>query len=72
MSFKIGDVVRLKTGGPEMTVEATDGKSLEVICTWLAEKVHQHSRFKCLTLRKIEATPVKTKHSNLFEGIDGR
>ena len=72
MSFTVGDVVRLKTGGPEMTIEATDGKSPEVICTWLAEKVHQHSRFKSLTLRKVEAAPPKTKRSSLLEGIDGR
>ena len=38
MSFKVGDVVRLKTGGPEMTVEASDGKSPDIICTWLADK----------------------------------
>ena len=38
MQFKVGDVVRLKTGGPEMTVEATDEKSPDVICTWIAER----------------------------------
>ena len=72
MSFKVGDVVRLKTGGPEMTVEAADAKDADVICTWLADEAPQHRRFKSLTLRKIEAEPVRTKGSRLFEGIDGR
>ena len=67
MSFKVGDVVRLKTGGPEMTVEASDGKSPDIICTWLAEKARQHSRFKSLTLRKVEAKPAKAERSSLFE-----
>lgn len=56
MTFKVGDVVRLKTGGPEMTVEAVDTKSHEILCTWLAvEGVPQESRFKGLALRKVEA-----------------
>ena len=72
MPFKVGEVVRLKTGGPEMTIEAIDAKSPDVICTWLAENDPQHSRFKSLTLRKVEAASVKTKPSSLVERIDGR
>jgi uncharacterized protein YodC (DUF2158 family) len=35
--FKAGDVVRLKSGGPKMTVRRaeTDG---EVVCEWFSEK----------------------------------
>jgi len=67
MPLNVGDVVRLKTGGPEMTVEAVDAKSPDVICTWHADEVHQHSRFKSLTLRKVEAKPAKAERSSLFE-----
>jgi uncharacterized protein YodC (DUF2158 family) len=52
--FKVGDVVRLKTGGPEMTVEAADEKSPDVICTRVAETVRRHGRFKALLLQKVE------------------
>jgi len=72
MPFKVGEVVRLKTGGPEMTVEAFDAKTPDVVCTWLADKVLQHSRFKSLTLRKVDAAPSGTKRSSLFEGSEGR
>ena len=72
MPFKVGDVVRLKTGGPEMIVEAADARDADVICTWLADEAPQHRRFKSLTLRKLTAAPVKEKHSRLVEGVDGR
>ena len=55
-----------------MTVEVVEAKTPEVICTWLAEKTSLHSRFKSLTLRKIDAESVRTKSSSLFDGIDGR
>jgi uncharacterized protein YodC (DUF2158 family) len=71
MPLKVGDVVRLKTGGPEMTVEAADARDADVICTWLADEAPQHRRFKSLALRKLNAGPVKKKRSSLVEGIDG-
>jgi uncharacterized protein YodC (DUF2158 family) len=54
LPFKVGDVVRLKTGGPEMTVEAVEARSPDVICTWVAENVSRHGRFKGLLLHKVE------------------
>ena len=40
--FKVGDVVRLKTGGPRMTIkgEMTDDneKWTRIMCTWFVEK----------------------------------
>ncbi len=42
MSFKIGDIVRLRSGGPVMTVSGIDGTSVE--CTWFGAdgKVNFH------------------------------
>lgn len=40
--FKKGDVVRLKSGGPRMTV-AELGQSL-VSCTWFDERNNPHSQ----------------------------
>jgi uncharacterized protein YodC (DUF2158 family) len=54
LPFKVGDIVRLKTGGPEMTVEAVNMKGPDVICTWVAETVRRHGRFKVLLLQKVE------------------
>jgi uncharacterized protein YodC (DUF2158 family) len=55
MGFKVGDVVLLKTGGPEMTVEAADEKRSDVVCAWVVDNVRQHARFKSLALRKVVA-----------------
>jgi uncharacterized protein YodC (DUF2158 family) len=52
--FKVGDIVRLKTGGPEMTVAAVEAKNPDLICTWIAEGVGRHGRFKALLLQKVE------------------
>ena len=61
--FKVGDLVRLKTGGPEMTVEAVDARSPDVICTWVAESVRRHGRFKALLLQKVEDKPVEHRRT---------
>ena len=66
LPFKVGDIVRLKTGGPEMTVEAVDMKGPDVICTWVAETVRRHGRFKALLLQKVDEK-VLNPERNTFE-----
>ena len=34
MAFKTGDLVKLKSGGPLMTVRGTDREGLDVRCDW--------------------------------------
>jgi uncharacterized protein YodC (DUF2158 family) len=66
LPFKVGDIVRLKTGGPEMTVEAVDMKGPDVICTWVAETVRRRGRFKALLLQKVEEKALNSGR-NTFE-----
>jgi uncharacterized protein YodC (DUF2158 family) len=54
MMLKVGDIVRQKAGGPEMTVVGVDLRSSDAICIWLVNNVFQRNRFKFLTLQKIE------------------
>jgi uncharacterized protein YodC (DUF2158 family) len=53
--FKLGDVVRLNSGGPPMTVEDSAGSSSEegkIRCEWfLRDKLHHEDFHKdCITL----------------------
>ena len=66
MQFKVGDVVRLKTGGPEMTVEVADEKSPDVICTWIAETIRRHGRFKALLLHKVVEKAAERERTTLL------
>ena len=66
MQFKVGDIVHLKTGGPEMTVEAVDARTADVQCTWLVDNVLYRSRFKSLTVRKAKSMAPKLELSALL------
>jgi uncharacterized protein YodC (DUF2158 family) len=49
MTIKVGDTVRLRSGGPIMTVEALDVDE-QVICTWFEGTKKKHDRFALATL----------------------
>lgn len=52
MNFKIGDVVNLKSGGPEMTVENIDNQG-NVTCTWFDRNMERKTEtFKSDMLEK--------------------
>lgn len=53
MDFKEGDVVRLKSGGPEMTISTmTERGSAE--CWWFVDGGPKWQQFKLHTLKKID------------------
>jgi uncharacterized protein YodC (DUF2158 family) len=72
MQFEIGDIVRLKIGGPEMTVEAVDLRTAEVQCTWLVGNLLHRSRFKSLAVRKATLTPPKLELSALLRNASAQ
>lgn len=47
-TLKPGDTVRVKSGGPLMTIKSLDGK--DVICTWFEKDKKKESRFDPVTL----------------------
>ena len=53
--FEVGDVVRLKSGGPNMTVD--NASSSRIICTWFDEADHVVHRmdFHLSSLEKVAA-----------------
>jgi uncharacterized protein YodC (DUF2158 family) len=55
-AFKPGDTVRLKSGGPLMTVKSIEGD--DVICVWFEGKAKKESRFKAVTLTHDDGVPV--------------
>ena len=72
MEFKIGDIVRLKTGGPEMTVEAVDLRTAEVQCTWLVDNLLHRSRFKSFAVREATLRPPKLELSALLQNASAQ
>ena len=49
-NIRIGDVVRLKSGGPRMTVEEIEEDEI-VTCTWFEKNELIRGTFKKLTLK---------------------
>jgi len=56
--FKIGDVVRLKSGGPKMTVEEVDDSADTVHCKWFVggEKL-KYGSFPVDSVERAETGP---------------
>ena len=50
--FVIGDVVQLRSGGPEMTVERV--RVDKVYCIWFSDNKEEHGVFRPEILMKIE------------------
>jgi uncharacterized protein YodC (DUF2158 family) len=52
MSLKKGDTVRLKSGGPIMTVEALDVDE-QVLCIWFEKTKKKQDRFPIAALEAV-------------------
>ncbi len=58
MSFKVGDVVQLKSGGPDMTVSRIDMSDKNTLyCAWFGGRKLEHGNFKFEMLVAVESTP---------------
>lgn len=51
MQFNLGDVVKLKSGGPSMTVNEISGSQAH--CTWFDGAKRSGSWFEMVTLEKL-------------------
>ena len=49
-TFKTGDIVQLKSGGPNMTVSSFDSEEEEYDCCWFNGKKKESSTFKAEVL----------------------
>jgi len=55
MTFQAGDIVKLKSGGPEMTVQSTASESApHLYCQWFAGKKLESGRFPTNSLDYVE------------------
>lgn len=52
--FETGDVVRLKSGGPKMTVHGEKHRSSQVICVWFDGTERKSGSFSPKTLKKAD------------------
>ncbi len=50
--FKIGDIVRLKSGGPNMTIEGEAHG--EYVCIWFDQRTRKTDVFSGATLEKVK------------------
>jgi uncharacterized protein YodC (DUF2158 family) len=67
MVFQIGDTVKLKSGGPLMTVEniaAGDGPEVMVTCIWFEKTENRERQFKAATLEARAKTIGGELHSS--------
>ena len=56
--YKVGDIVRLKCGGPRMTIDKlgtfSGGSAKEAKCLWFAEDKIQSAVFPIVAVEKVE------------------
>lgn len=52
--FEKGDVVRLKSGGPEMTVQGTRPYGSDLICKWFEDGEKMSGSFAPESLERVE------------------
>lgn len=55
--FSVGSIVKLKSGGPEMTVQSVPNQYHEYFCQWFAGKKLERGEFPEGSLMKADATP---------------
>jgi uncharacterized protein YodC (DUF2158 family) len=66
MTLSVGDTVRLKSGGPLMTVDDLDVDE-QVICTWFEGTTKKNGRFRIATLEPVTQKPATTsEHAQFF------
>lgn len=53
MNIQIGDVVQLKGGGPQMTVESLQSATGKLKCVWFDESKRMVGVFDPATLKKL-------------------
>lgn len=54
MEFEIGELVRLKSGGPKMTVDCRMADGQSVNCTWFDDGGKSHTKnFAVASLKKV-------------------
>ena len=48
--MNVGDIVRLKSGGPVMTVDSVDQGKAEARCVWMKDETPMERRFSIAAL----------------------
>ena len=71
MPFNIGDLVKLKSGGPKMTVTRVDNLGIRTIvrCTWFAGSKKEQGEFPPEAL--VSPPPIVKKKVNVTRGDPG-
>ncbi len=52
--FEVGDVVRLKSGGPKMTIQSFRAPHEDYFCKWFAGKKMKSGYFDKATFKKVK------------------
>jgi uncharacterized protein YodC (DUF2158 family) len=67
-AFEVGDVVRLKSGGPSMMIRSIDGN--ELLCEWFDKAVPRSHSFGKAQLAHTTPTQTPIVNINLGDGSE--
>lgn len=68
MSFTVGEIVLLKSGGPEMTLDSIDGEY--GWCSWFTAATRHKDKFRLTSLKRYTA-PVPQTGGNDYNPYGG-